>query len=1189
MRSRLALALLLLLLSPAAATARGTGMHETLGRALEGWAREVQAGRGSEAALEECAAGRFPEALQRARQDGDAFGAALLEVPVLLEQEPGTGLGAGLVRVCGVLEGRVEPLLVAWLRYHAGLDLAGSGRVAEAAAQLESSVALFRRGGGPGPLADALKQLAGAQLLAGRAARAAESYAEAGALQHGLGQLEEEALLAGMRARALADLGQLAEAARLYRESLPVLERAGQEQRFFSGRCDLATVRMRQGRYAEAEAELEAALRHFERTGPRALAVSVRINRAALDLERGRLVEAERRLREGLEEALEPDQEAVVRFNLAQVLVEQGRYAEAEGLLLALAEAHAARGAESAVAASWSALASLYRQQKRLAEAEAAFGKARAIHQRLGNPAGEAGALTGLGNLRLDQARPAEAEEFFRQALALDEAMGAEAAIASCRHNLTGALMALGRYEAALQSIELARAAFDRLGHRTGLAASTFKLAIMRLTLGQRKEGMALLDRVEGLYREEGQERALLDVERVRASLEAESDPAAAEARLERVARGLVSLDVPRGVASIHGALAELALARGEVQRAERLAGETLAGLQEQDLPVERLSARMTLAGIAAIQGRLEEAAGLYGAIREEAGQRGLVMFEAFAAGARARVELLAGNLEEAERAARVCEAAGDALQKDLFYAGGEGAATVTFLPFQGTVARIQMALGRPDRAFEALERGRGRLLEVARLRTMAAARSPQARALLERVREAQARVLQARDALSRARPEERVALGEDLERRVQERDRLEVELTRATRTWDQLRDPTAKAVREALPERAALLEFAFTDEGLLVYLLTRDGLSRTTLSPLSAPASVADDLLPKRVEARIRECGRTVGADRLVSQILEGSPEGAQAEARRLWDALLGPLEGRLAGIDRLLIVPDGDLHFLPFEALQDPQGRWLLERFTVTYLNTARELFLPPARTTGGAIVVGGPSYGEMVGAGEEVCRLGGPWSELPGARREAEAVASLEGVAATTGEAASEGSVKEAISRSGLVHLATHGFVGTGSPPALMSRKPQDVLRDCGLVLAGANTGGDGRDDGILTAHEVLTLDLGDTGLVVLSACDTGRGEVSAYEGVFGLKRSFLAAGARQVVFSLWAVSDSGTRALMTRFYQHLQARKPPSEALRAARLELLRGDPVLLEEGLAEEPEQFQSPFFWAPFALVGRPD
>ncbi len=1184
--------LLLALLAPPGRAAEGTSFQDCLDRAVQVWTQEVLDGRGSAGALDECRAGRFDEAVQQARHDRDFLGAALLEATRLMEQE--SGMGPGLVGVAETLDSRVEPLLLAWLRYYAGLDLASSGAVQESCVQFGRAVELFRDGGDPQDLGQALKQLGGSLLLAGQASRAEQAYAEAARLAESQGRSIEQALLVGMRARALADLGRLTEAAQLYRSSLPVLEEAGEDVRAYAGHSDLGTVLMRQGRYADAQREMDAAERYFDEAGPPEMALNCRLNRAGLDLERGRYAEAASTLRACLAGPLEPEQSSVARSNLARVLVQQGHYAEAESMLVRLADDNQARGARTAALGARSALGALYRQQKRLVEAEEAWARCLEGWKELGSPLGEAGELTNLGNLRLNQGRPGEAEDLFRQALAVYEGLGAQASVASTRQNLSGALMARGRYQAALEALARAREDFQRLDQRSGLAATLFKTALLKLWLGERREAVRLLDGAEEIYREGGMERALLDMERVRAWLEADQDPEAAHARLYRVVRRLELLGIPLEAASVRAELSGLALARGDSREAGSLARQALAAWKDQDLPLDRLGATMNLAWAQASEGQLDRAGAQLRAVWEESQRRGLLVSQALAAGTLARVELLAGRLKSAEQAAQGAEAAGSTLQRETFEAGGERAATASTYPFHSTAARIQLALGRPDRALEALERGRGRLLDVARLRTLQAATTPEARSLVRQLQAAQVAVLRARHRLSQA-PADRAAQ-EELDRTTAERDRLEVDLTRLTRTWEQLRDPSAPEVRRALPEGTVLLEYAFLDDGLHVFVATREEVWDHLLLPSPAPTRPAEDFLDSRLEARTAQCCRQVGVDRLVAQILQGSPQVADLEARRLWDLLMAPLEPRLRGAEALLVVPDRDLHFLPFEALKDPQGRRLLERYSVTYLNTARELFVPAASGRGEALVVGGPVYslpGRPAEGGVELRRLGGPWSELAGARQEAEEVAGLEGVPARLGLSATEAYLKGRAPGSSALHLATHGFVGAPvqapGVSRLLARRPQDVLGDCGLVLAGANTGGDGQEDGILTAFEVLGMDLGETALVVLSACDTGRGEVNAHEGVFGLKRSFLAAGARQVVYSMWPVSDQGTRALMARFYHHLGRGVPTSRALRAARLELLRGDPVLLEEGLAEEPEQFQDPFYWAPFALVGRPD
>lgn len=139
--------------------------------------------------------------------------------------------------------------------------------------------------------------------------------------------------------------------------------------------------------------------------------------------------------------------------------------------------------------------------------------------------------------------------------------------------------------------------------------------------------------------------------------------------------------------------------------------------------------------------------------------------------------------------------------------------------------------------------------------------------------------------------------------------------------------------------------------------------------------------------------------------------------------------------------------------------------------------------------------------------------------------------------------------------VLHLATHGFFAGSSCQAegLASEVGSARLR-AGLVLAGANQT-DGDSDGLWTAAEVATLDLREAELVVLSACETGLGEVIDGEGVLGLQRAFAEAGAQNLVMSLWSVEDDATRALMARFYRRLRTASDPTGALRQAQLSLL----------------------------------
>ena len=173
--------------------------------------------------------------------------------------------------------------------------------------------------------------------------------------------------------------------------------------------------------------------------------------------------------------------------------------------------------------------------------------------------------------------------------------------------------------------------------------------------------------------------------------------------------------------------------------------------------------------------------------------------------------------------------------------------------------------------------------------------------------------------------------------------------------------------------------------------------------------------------------------------------------------------------------------------------------------------------------------------------------------------------------------------------ILHLATHGFFLSDLEPALplnplagelmtAARAPvvpttENPLLRSGLALAGFNLRQSGSEDGVLTALEAAGLDLQGTELVVLSACDTGVGEIANGEGVYGLRRALTIAGARSQLMSLWQVADIGTAALMVDYYDRLLQGEGRSEALRQAQLALLQ-DP------------QYRHPYYWAAFIFQG---
>jgi CHAT domain-containing protein len=302
------------------------------------------------------------------------------------------------------------------------------------------------------------------------------------------------------------------------------------------------------------------------------------------------------------------------------------------------------------------------------------------------------------------------------------------------------------------------------------------------------------------------------------------------------------------------------------------------------------------------------------------------------------------------------------------------------------------------------------------------------------------------------------------------------------------------------------------------------------------------------------------------------------------------------------LLISPDGDLNLVPFEALVDAQGRFLVERYAITYLTSGRDLLrMQVARASHSApIIVADPLFGEPAPAGAPASARSAQRSRTTGDDRSAIYFAPLSATATEgraikelfpeatlfTGRRATKAALQRAAAPS-MLHIASHGFFlrepasGVSPSPSAPAgargiRATADVenpLLRSGLALAGANLTRDPSDDGILTALEASGLNLWGTKLVTLSACDTGVGEVRNGEGVYGLRRAFVLAGAETLVMSLWPVSDYMTREMMTAYYTGLRAGLGRGDALRHAKLAMLKR-------------QGWRHPFYWASFIQTG---
>lgn len=491
--------------------------------------------------------------------------------------------------------------------------------------------------------------------------------------------------------------------------------------------------------------------------------------------------------------------------------------------------------------------------------------------------------------------------------------------------------------------------------------------------------------------------------------------------------------------------------------------------------------------------------------------------------------------------------------------------------PYHRLVALL-LARGQPDGALAIAERARARvLLEVLR-------EGPADRRLLTADERASERALERRFADLRSslwaeeshpQPDAHVI------------ERLQDEIRAARRAHGELRaslyaahptlrlkrgDTAAGSVDDAAAligdSRTALLEFLVAEDATYLFVLFRPD----TDEPSPAIRTVAYRLeLPRDRLAGL--------VDRFRRQ-LETRDLDFQQAARELHDAVLGPAQAVLRSMTNLIIVPDGALWELPFQALRPGWGGYLIEHASVSYapsigvLRELRERHSRRTRTDPPRLLALGDPAHQASDRGPR-SSASPAFAPLPDAARQIRALSRLYGAdrsVALLGPAASERALRTASADATVLHLATHGLLDNASPMYSF------------LLLSG-DPAGDAEADGRLEAWEIVDLEL-PFEVVVVAACETALGRVAPGEGLIGLSWAFFLAGSPRTVASLWKVDAASTSDLMVAFHRRFRegltrdVQRPGAAAsLREGALSLLRS-------------ERYRHPFHWAGFIVVG---
>jgi CHAT domain-containing protein len=319
---------------------------------------------------------------------------------------------------------------------------------------------------------------------------------------------------------------------------------------------------------------------------------------------------------------------------------------------------------------------------------------------------------------------------------------------------------------------------------------------------------------------------------------------------------------------------------------------------------------------------------------------------------------------------------------------------------------------------------------------------------------------------------------------------------------------------------------------------------------------------------------------------------------AKKLSDKLVVPLKSYVDKFKNLHVSPDGQLWNIPWDALVTEDGKFLIESVQITYIVSGRELGLQEndiQSEFGKSTIFANPNFNLGVeqilnssnGSGSRTrAPTSALFSELPGTAKEASWIEpsiekfTKEKCRLYTWDRAQESFFKQ-LHRPKILVLSTHGFFTKLSDTTVDEYALQNPLVRCGLALAGVNNrmkiSEANREDGLLTGLEIIGTDLRGTQLVVLSACQTGTGELNDGEGIAGLRQAFQLAGAKSVVSSLWNVADEETAILMREFFHELSSQDSASTAFRNAQLS--RIDALRKRDG-------FASPYFWAAFTYTG---
>jgi CHAT domain-containing protein len=843
---------------------------------------------------------------------------------------------------------------------------------------------------------------------------------------------------------------------------------------------------------------------------------------------------------------------------------EQSRAENSEALELARRAGDRVREADAS-----NFLAVLDFQVGRWAEAAEGYERALAIDREESEPVRAAQRLSNLGALHINAGDLRKAISYLEQALPIRKTLASPGSYANTLYNLALTRMELGDYQQALEGYNEALSLFRKVNGRTGEGFVLQGLAGLYTALGNETRSEALLNQALPIWRSIPNQRGEAQTLNRLGEMLARRREFPRALALHRQALAIVrAAKYQREEAQTLGLLSSIALRTGDFQTALDQAGKALElsrnlgdRLSESNALHDQGLARAGLGERAAAREAFEHAL----ALRQDAGAKSneaQTMLEL------ARLDRKDGLLKEAsERIAKAIELV-ESLRANIGGRQSRMEIASSHRDYYDLAIGIRMELHDAAGALEMSERARARgfvdLLREAKLDV----REGIDPALLARQKDVQELLNAKHDRFMRMlggphNKEREATERKALETLLDRYQAIEAEIRLRSPQYAALTQPRLVSIREiqagVLDQNSTLIEFWLGESRSYAWVLSKSGCGGFEL-----PARSAIEPLARRVYEAVSSSDSSLVESLLEKQRWrETAAKEFDASVRQLSEMLRAPLKSAV-GSRRLLIVTDGALEYVPFAAMPAPSSATpLVASYEIIRLPSASVPAVARAQTArkSSVIVFADPVFQAddarvakriSAAASNDVRRaaeeLGlGDLPRLHFSRQEAEAIATLAPAGRTRIALDFDASVAEVkktdLTRYRVVHLATHGI--------LNSRHPELS----GVVLSMVDRGGHSQD-GFLRLHDIYNLKL-NADLVVLSACRTALGQEIRSEGLVGLTRGFMYAGASQVLASLWSVRDRTAAEFMRMFYDALLVRHlSPPAALRSAQLAMMK---------------------------------